>query len=114
MSSELGLCPERMFASFFFLLFFPFFLLFVPLFLLSVPSSCFAFSLFLGSCFFFRVCIEYRGDVPGVVVVQVIRDGLPQLINTVSLADWYHTAVRTISYLFVFSHRDAFLFRPLL
>ena len=38
----------------------------------------------------------------------MIRDGMPQLVGAVSLADWYGTAARTISCLFVFSRRDAF------
>ena len=36
---------------------------------------------------------------------------MPQHVSTVSPTDWYGTAVRTISYLFVFSHRDALLLR---
>ena len=59
---------------------------------------------------------------PGVNWLQVIWDGIPQfiidIISTVLFFPygyWYcdmYSAVRTISYFFVFSHRDAFLFRP--
>ena len=33
---------------------------------------------------------------------------IPPLVGAVFLTDWYDTAVRPISHLFVFSHRDAF------
>ena len=38
---------------------------------------------------FFRVYLQYHGYVPGVLWLQVIRDGMGQLVSMVSLADWY-------------------------
>ena len=46
--------------------------------------------------------MKYHGYVPGVIWLQVIRDGMPQLVSNVSLADWYDTAVCTNLYLFFF------------
>lgn len=36
---------------------------------------------------------------------------MPQLVRTISLTEWYKydTAMRTLPYLFDFSHEDAFL-----
>ena len=39
-------------------------------------------------------------------------DGMPQLVSTVSLTDWYGNALRTISKMFVFFHGDYFLLQP--
>ena len=52
----------------------------------------------------------YHGYIPGAIWLQVIRDGKPQLVSTVPLADWYDTAARAISYLFVSPQRDTFLY----
>ena len=48
--------------------------------------------------------MKYDGYVPGVIWLQMIRGGIPQLVGTVSLTDWYDTAVRTLSYLLIFCH----------
>ena len=58
-------------------------------------SSCFSFSLFL---FFSLLSVvhkirNYHGYIHGVIWLRVIRDGIPQLVRTVSLTDWYDTAV---------------------
>ena len=53
-----------------------------------------------------------HGYVPGDVWLQVIRDGIPQLVSTVYLTGWYVNAARTISYFLVFSHRDAYCYSP--
>ena len=59
---------------------------------------------------FCRVYIQYHGYVPGLIWLQVIWDGIPQLVSAVSLTGWYDIAMRTISYLFVFCHQDAFCY----
>lgn len=41
----------------------------------------------------------HHGYVRDVVWLQVIGDGMPQLVCTVSHTDWNDSAVRTISYL---------------
>ena len=64
--------------------------------------------LFFYPCFVFECTYNIMDMFPGVVRLQVIRDGIPQLVSTVPLTDWYDTAVRTaVSCLFVFSHRDS-------
>ena len=69
---------------------------FLPFFisvLFFYPSSCFDFS------FFSSVYIYYRGyktyKFCGVIWLQVIRDGIPQLVinGTVSLANWYRRII---------------------
>ena len=72
--------PERMFALFFFSFVGLFVCLFVCLF-----CFCFVFVFFyplpVSSPFlFFRVYIYY---VPGVIWLQMVRDGVPQLVSTV-------------------------------
>ena len=91
LSSRLGLRLERMLATF-------------PL--LSSPFSLCV--LFLPFSFFLECTNNTHGYVPGVIWLHVI----PPLVSTVSPTDRYGTAVRTILYLFVFSHRDALLLQP--
>ena len=98
-----------MFVSFFFLVFFlPFFLFvfFVTLFVFFIGCTYNTMGMFL-------VLFGNHGYVPVVVWLLVIRDGLPQPASTVPLTGWHGTAaVRTLSHLFVFSHRYAFLLQP--
>ena len=61
-------------------------LVFVFSFLSSSSFSLSVLVFFIFSCdFFFRAYIYYRGYVPGGVWLQVIWDGTPQLVSTVSL-----------------------------
>ena len=78
------------------------------------PSSYFSFLLFFSYFLFSGVhkIRYYHGYFLGVISLRVIRDGIPQLVGTVSLTDRYVTAaaVRTISHqCLLVSHRDAFL-----
>ena len=74
--SGLGLCPERMHDDFDFnLIYFGSFL-----FSFSFPFCCSAFHPSFG--LLFRVCVSiHDGYVPGIIWLQVIRDGVkPQLV----------------------------------
>ena len=66
-----------------------------PFFVQPAPSLCFNFP----SSFRFFSSIhtsEYHAYAPGVIRLQMIRDDIPQLVNTVSLTDWYDTTESTI------------------
>ena len=57
------------------------------------------------------------GMVPGIILIASgTRDGIPQLVSTVSLTNWYGTAVRTIPYVPVcfLPSRCILLVRPVL
>ena len=81
----------------------------ISFFLRSFLSSCVSFFSF-RSFFSFECAYKNTMDTFKVIWLHEIRDGAPQLVSTASLTDWYDTAVRTASCLFVFSHRDARLF----
>ena len=117
----LGLRPERMFVSFFFVSCSPLFFSLCSLFVVFLASVfCPSASFFLS---FFRMDRNSSSrDIyaPGVIWLQVMRDGIPRFVvdininNAVSLTDWCDAAVRTITCWFACSHGHAFLLRPVL
>ena len=67
---------------------------------LSSPYSCFSFSF---SSLFGRTS-TYHGFVPGIIWMQVIRDGIPQLVSIVLFAySWYYIGAPTSYILVCFS-----------
>ena len=65
--------------------------------LFRFPSRDFDFFFFLFFCRF-HIQYSYHGYVAGVTWLRVIRDGIPQLVRTVSVTDWYDGALRTIRF----------------
>ena len=56
--------------------------------------------------------VLYRGHAPVVLWLQVMRDGIPQLVSTVPLTDWYGTADSSVG-VGAISYQVRVLFSPI-